>query len=221
MGVPPEQPITINVLEFATAVFTIVVTAPLLANTVVDIGTDNTATLCWLVRNRSSPGAADALLKLLALTCVIFNIKLVAHHIRGIFNYLPDWISRVLGADFVDPQPFRIPFPCPISSTDFIPALYCACRDARITSRRLRCRLILSHILSSSVDMPTAHIILMMRLIATRDEVDVIADDRIPRVLTSFQRLISLGCPLPTLPKTLDDALAATASWDNIPSPSP
>jgi hypothetical protein len=65
-------------------VYTLVMFAPLLRNCVVDFGAVNTATLCWLVRNRSSPGAADALLKFLSLTCTIYNIKLVVHHVAGI-----------------------------------------------------------------------------------------------------------------------------------------
>ena len=95
--------VTINVLEFTQAVYTILVHAPILRGCVVDFGVDNTATMCWLVRNRSSPGAADTLLKLLSLTCTIYKIKLVVHHVRGVVNVLSDWMSRVLGAEFADP----------------------------------------------------------------------------------------------------------------------
>ena len=55
----PLPKVNINVLEFATAVFTIMAAAPKLRNCVVSLGADNTATLCWLVRNRSAAGAAD------------------------------------------------------------------------------------------------------------------------------------------------------------------
>lgn len=82
----PCPKITINVLEFAIAVFMIMMVAPLLAGQVVSISGDNTAALCWLVKNKSSSGSADTLLKLLSLTCVIYNIRLVAHHTRGIHN---------------------------------------------------------------------------------------------------------------------------------------
>ena len=60
----PCPKLTINVLEFAVAVFMIMLAAPILAGKVVSLGADNTAALCWLVKNESSSGAADTLLKL-------------------------------------------------------------------------------------------------------------------------------------------------------------
>ena len=43
-------------------------------------GTDNIYTLCRLLHRRLSPGAADAMLKSLALTGVLFHITIAAHH---------------------------------------------------------------------------------------------------------------------------------------------
>ena len=43
----PQQSLTINILEFATVVFLIMSYAPLLRGSVLSIGSDNTATLCW------------------------------------------------------------------------------------------------------------------------------------------------------------------------------
>jgi len=93
---------TINVLEFATVVFFVLVAAPFLKGLVVSLGADNMATLCWMVKHRSSSGAADTLLKLLSLTCTIYSIKIVVHHVKGSVNYLSDWLSRVSGIETCD-----------------------------------------------------------------------------------------------------------------------
>ena len=99
-----DTPLSINVLAFATAVYAILLYAPLLQGYVVSIGTDNTACLCWLVRNKASSGVADALLKILSLVCTIYSIKLVAHHVPGVVNYISDWISRAGGLEDYDPH---------------------------------------------------------------------------------------------------------------------
>ena len=83
-GIPrPADPLSINILEFTVVVFLIMVCAPSLRGKVLSIGSDNTATLCWLVRNRATCETADNLLKFLALTCTIYHIRLVVNHVRG------------------------------------------------------------------------------------------------------------------------------------------
>ena len=91
--------VDINVLEFVTAVFAIMLWAPMMQGRCVCIGADNTATLCWLVKYKTTNIASDAILKCLALTCAIFNIQLVTEFIPGVRNVLADWLSRVSGGE--------------------------------------------------------------------------------------------------------------------------
>ena len=214
-------PISINVLEFATAVFAVVVSAPTLRGQVVDIGTDNTAALCWLVRHRSSAGAADALLKLLALTCAFYSIRIIAHHVRGIFNYIPDWISRVLGAEFADPHEVfsALPQGHRPSHPEFVEKLHAWVSGGGSLSRRETARLLLSHILVNPVTMTTKAITSMMFLVLASDDIGPILDSRIPRVMTAFQRLVDAGAPVENIPPTLHEALAAAGLWDRTPAP--
>jgi hypothetical protein len=211
-------PVSINVLEFATAVFAVVVAAPMLRGQVVDIGTDNTAALCWLVRHRSSAGAADALLKLLALTCVLYSIRIIAHHVRGIVNYIPDWISRVLGAEFADPPKlFRsIRKLKPIAHEHFIQSLHDWVASGETLSRREIGRLLLSHILQDPTTMSADTVVQMMFLVLATENISPITDGRIPRVMTSFQRLIDEDIPNEGIPPTLSEALAAAKHWDTL-----
>ena len=89
----------INVLEFATAVFAVMLWAPLIQNSCVCLGADNTATLCWLVKHKTTNIASDTILKLLAITCAIYNIQLVTEFIPGVCNVIADWLSRVSEGD--------------------------------------------------------------------------------------------------------------------------
>jgi hypothetical protein len=91
--------VDINVLEFATAVFALMLWAPLIQGSCACIGADNTATLCWLVKHKTTNMASDVVLKLLALTCAVYNIQLVTEFIPGVHNVLADWLSRVSGGD--------------------------------------------------------------------------------------------------------------------------
>ena len=213
---PTTAPLTINVLEFAQAVFTIMAAAPKLRGSVVSFGADNTATLCWLVRNRSSPGAADILLKLLAMTCTMYNIKLVVHHVKGAVNFLSDWISRVAGAAFIDPHTFFLSLPAPASS-EFLAALQKAAYPPTSHTRTSICRAILSHALSVPSDPSASDLILMISLLRHFPDVYVNPDPRIPRVLTAFQRLRNANQHPETIPhSSLEEALSAASAWDEI-----
>jgi len=93
----PVLSVDINVLEFATAVFAMMLWAPFIQGSCVCLGADNTATLCWLVKYKTTNLASDVVLKLLALTCAVYNIQLVTEFIPGVNNVLADWLSRVSG----------------------------------------------------------------------------------------------------------------------------
>ena len=211
--------VTINVLEFTQAVYTLVVFAPILKNCVVDFGADNTATLCWLVRNRSSPGAADALLKLLSLTCTIYNIKLVVHHVAGIKNYLSDWMSRVLGAEFADPTYIFYGFDLR-NSTSFLTLLH-----ERMTTgsnpldRRQVSRLLISHALLCPEDLTAETIILMMESLHHLNDIPRCYDTRIPTVLDAYQRRYSRSENPPVIPKELDNAYNTALAWNAAVTP--
>jgi hypothetical protein len=222
--VPDDSPtprraraVTINVLEFTQAVFTIMVFAPILRNCVVDFGTDNTATLCWLVRNRSSPGAADTLLKLLSLTCTIYNIKLVVHHVPGKVNIISDWISRVLGVEFADPHDVFLDIDVS-ASIPFLSTIYTRLRDrAKPLDKQQVCRLLISHALRCEEDLSAAAIIQMMESLHHLESVTCCTDDRIPTVIDSYQRAFSGQSPPPPIPTDLTSAVTAALEWDSLP----
>jgi hypothetical protein len=94
--------VNINVLEFASAVYAILLWSYRLKHCVVDIGTDNTACLCWLVRQKAQSISADRLLKVLALNGLIFDIRLRSHYIPGVDNIIPDYLSRNLEWSHLD-----------------------------------------------------------------------------------------------------------------------
>ena len=94
--------ININVLEFVSAVYALLLWSFRLQGQVVDIGTDNTACLCWLVKQKAQSISADRLLKILAINCIISNIRIRSHFIPGINNLIPDYLSRNLECSFLD-----------------------------------------------------------------------------------------------------------------------
>ena len=212
----PLPRVNINVLEFATVVFLIMVTAPMLRGCVISIGSDNTATLCWLVRNRSATGAADALLKLLSLTCVLYNIKLVVHHVKGIYNYHSDWLSRVLDATFADPHEifYKIPM---TNSHDFVAALAEQTGDVSAPlDRREICRLLLSNALVCQDQLSTQSIIRMLSILRHADTVEYITNHNITFVLDAFQRLHEVDRHPTHIPHRLGDAVDCATQWNTI-----
>jgi hypothetical protein len=94
--------ININILEFASAVYALLLWSFRLKGQVVDIGTDNTACLCWLVKQKAQSISADRLLKILAINCIISNIRIRSHFIPGVNNLIPDYLSRNLEWSFLD-----------------------------------------------------------------------------------------------------------------------
>lgn len=208
----PCPKLTINVLEFAIAVFMIMMVAPLIAGKVVSISGDNTAALCWLVRNKSSSGAADTLLKLLSLTCVIYNIRLVAHHTRGVDNFLADWQSRVLGVAECDPLEV-VQLVAEQSSEEFLRHM----QDVDPTDRRSVCRRLLSFALINP-DVPSVDTVIRM-MVCLRDAptVNMVTNSDIPFVMDAFQRLVDLNAhPYEGIPDSIQDAVIAAREWEMV-----
>jgi len=207
---------TINVLEFATVVFFVLVAAPFLKGLVVSLGADNMATLCWMVKHRSSSGAADTLLKLLSLTCTIYNIKIVVHHVKGSVNYLSDWLSRVSGIETCDYHSLLQSNDL-ASDESFLPMLETHIRVDRSANRRSVARLILSHALLCTTTMSTDTILRLISALRHFQHIDWGHDPRVSRVLSSFQNLLDRGHPAPSIPLNITDAMAASVRWDNLP----
>ena len=206
-------PLTINILEFATVVFLIVVYAPALRGKVLSIGSDNTATLCWLVRNRASCEAADNLLKFLALTCTIYNIRLVVHHVRGIHNQLSDWISRVTGIEDADPHgPLRyVDFASPSVA---LGGLLKWLSGPDPPDRRTICRVLLSLALTSSDPLTTHDFLRLMLLLRDLPTIPSPLEPRIAVVLDAYQSLEKSIQP-PPIPTNIDSAMTAASLWRN------
>jgi hypothetical protein len=212
----PPSALTINILEFATVVFLIMVHAPDLRGRVISIGSDNTATLCWLVRNRASCGAADNLLKFLALTCTIYHIRLVVHHVRGIHNQLSDWISRVTNLDNADPHDLfdRVD---PATTSSLLRSL-----QHQLTlplsdrpDRRAVCRILLSLALTTSTPFSMNNLLRLMLLLRDLPTVPPSLDDRIPMVLDAYQSLPPDMRPT-SIPQDMETALALAEEWTTL-----
>jgi hypothetical protein len=86
--------ISINLLEFAAALFALVKWGPLLRDSIVSFGTDNTATVSWLTRARAKASSADRLLKTYSMVCLAYGIHIAPYHVPGIHNHLADVLSR-------------------------------------------------------------------------------------------------------------------------------
>ena len=226
--VPTEVPtlptLTINILEFATAVLIILILAPTLRGQVVSIGTDNTATLCWLVKHRSSAGPADALLKLLSTVCTMYDIKIVAYHLKGDYNYISDWLSRVLGISQRDPDQLLDSIPS-LSDNDFLNIFqrYATTTNTGVPpDRRLACRLILTRVLTNPELLSTQTMISLLVILYNVRHISPSADDEILAVLNGFTNSTTRsdrmnGLPTP-IPINLNDAYAKFA---HIPTTTP
>lgn len=163
----------INVLEFATAVFAMVLWAPLMQGSCVCIGADNTATLCWLVKHKTTNVASDVILKLLSLTCAVYNIQLVTEFIPGVRNVLADWLSRVSGGDRWDFAQEAAKF-CGGSQGFFRENLNMMAKDPESFPRRLISRTILMR--SLTVSEPVAFQTLLAIILALKGVDDLSCD---------------------------------------------
>jgi len=93
-----EMGVCINTLEFFAAMYFVMLWAPQLRNQTVSIQCDNTSAVSWLLKRRAKGGgeAADVLVKLFVLFCLLENITIVGEHIAGILNIEADFRSRDL-----------------------------------------------------------------------------------------------------------------------------
>ena len=90
--------VTINVLEYFTVVYYIMLWAHLMVGRVVHVECDNTSAVKWLMSNRarSECEGVDAITKLFSLFCLVYNITIVCVHIKGELNVIADLNSRSL-----------------------------------------------------------------------------------------------------------------------------
>ena len=213
-----EGALTINVLEFATVVFLIMLFAPRLRNSVLSLGSDNTATLCWLVRNRSSSGAADCLLKFLALICTIYHIRLVVHHVKGVDNHLSDWISRALGLSHADPHADLAPADLS-SPTNLLRSIQQGLASAHPPDRRVVCRLLLLSALTTPLAFTTEDLLRLIMLLRRVPEIPSPLEPKIGFIINAYQRLSNRGVSLPAIPENFHAAYDLSKEWNNIPFP--
>ena len=92
-----DMGVSINVLEYFTAIYYIMLWSEHCENQVIHIECDNTAAVSWILKSRAGRSKyADALTKIFSLFCLKFNITVICTHIRGIDNTIADFRSRDL-----------------------------------------------------------------------------------------------------------------------------
>ena len=127
--------------------------------------------------------AADRLLKIMAMMCSAFNIRLQAHFIRGVDNLVPDFLSRDLAWSFMDDHAALRGFHGTSDADVLDPTL----------SHQALCRMVLHRALVS--DEPIAVTELYATLTAlqrTASSVDITVDPRLEQVLDGIALSSSL-----------------------------
>ena len=201
-------PVHINVLEFAIVVFAIMLWAPLLRGETISIGTDNTACLCWLMKNKSASGVADSLLKILALVCLLYDIRIIAHHVPGIINFLGDWLSRVQGIDDCDARHF-LRGAQSNTQDKFIAELHAMAEPESKFNRRDICRAILTRTLVHPDEMTIQLLVSIIVVLQRVPEVPLFPDLRVLQIMDGFTTAENTGADIAAgLPNTLDQAYA-------------
>jgi hypothetical protein len=176
------RPVNINVLEFASAVYALLLWAHHLCNRVVDVGTDNTACLCWLIRQKARSVAADRLLKIMAMMCSAFNIRLQAHFIRGVDNLVPDFLSRDLEWSFMDDHAAVPGFQGTSAADGLDPTL----------SHQALCRIVLHRALVSEEPIAVTELYATLNALQrTASSVDISVDPRLEYVLDGIALSVS------------------------------
>ena len=84
----------INLLEAAAFIGGLAAAAPHMVGAVVDVQLDNTASISWCRRMRSSKQMAGLLLRWLASIMFKFNLSLSYRHLEGVKNVDADCLSR-------------------------------------------------------------------------------------------------------------------------------
>ena len=92
------KPLDINVMEYFTIIFLVMLWGSELAGQRVGVRCDNTAAVAWLQKSRASNKSpvAEAMVHAFSLYCIRLRIVLVPLHIKGIENVLADDLSRVV-----------------------------------------------------------------------------------------------------------------------------
>ena len=88
--------VDINVMEYFTIIFLVMLWGPELEGQRVGIRCDNTAAVAWLQKSRASNKSpiAESMVHAFSLYCIKMRIVLVPLHIEGIANVLADDLSR-------------------------------------------------------------------------------------------------------------------------------
>jgi hypothetical protein len=88
---------SINVLEYFTVVYYVILWGNLLKDKIVHVKCDNTSAVSWIMRNRTKHNnAAESLARIFSLFCLSNNITIICTHIKGVDNVLADYLSRDL-----------------------------------------------------------------------------------------------------------------------------
>jgi hypothetical protein len=149
----------------------------------------------------------------------MYDITIVAHHVKGEYNYLSDWLSRVLGVTDHAPSATLARIPS-LSVDKFIEAfrLYASTTPTGpLPDRRIACRLILTRILTHPELMSTQTMVSLLVTLYNVRHISPSADDQISAVLNGF--INSTTVPdrsqglAPTIPTNLNTAHAMFAPY--------
>jgi hypothetical protein len=90
------KPVDINVLEFFTAMYMIMLWGPKLKGKVIFIQCDNTAAISWLLKSRASNKSpiGETLVQIFSLFCISYDITLNPSFLKGLLNVKADDLSR-------------------------------------------------------------------------------------------------------------------------------
>ena len=90
------KPVDINVMEYFTIIFLVMLWGSDLKGQRVGVRCDNTAAVAWLQKSRASNKSpiAESMVHAFSLYCIKMRIVLVPLHIQGINNVLADSLSR-------------------------------------------------------------------------------------------------------------------------------
>ena len=88
--------VSINVLEYFTAVYFVLFWGRMLKGTVVQVWCDNTAAVSWLLKMRGQEKSLSTLdiVKIISLYCQPADIVICPYHIAGVDNVDADMLSR-------------------------------------------------------------------------------------------------------------------------------
>ena len=158
------------------------------------------------MKNKSASGTADALLKILALVCLLYDIRIVAHHVAGIINFLGDWLSRVTGIDICDARHF-LAGSQRNSQDKFLAELLAMSEPGSQFTRRDICRAVLTRVLIHPDEMTLQLLISIMVALQRVPEISAFPDNRVLQIMNGFSLAeerrddVSAG-----IPSTIHDA---------------